>query len=138
LTDRVGLIPDEVNLMASRHPGPKLVPRTHLWKLASGLPGTKALDEHFAALLAKLEGSAPRVRHLLDGGEASGCISVARYFEPGPEDREIIEPGQRGPGWERLRGQHPLVGFQILPALISYVADAGLWFDFDEYGDEDE
>ncbi|HTW06839.1 MAG TPA: hypothetical protein VME46_04980 [Acidimicrobiales bacterium] len=68
----------------------------------------------------------------------SAAIQVFRNFEPGPEDRAVSEPGRHGHDFERLRGQHPLVGFVITPSLVAYAAAAGIGFDFDEYGDEDE
>jgi Domain of unknown function (DUF4279) len=139
ISERLGLMPDEVKLMASKHPGPPPVPRTHLWRLNSGVGSDEvALDEHFDSLLARVSGSASRIRELIESGQVDAVIQVVRHFTPGPEDPRISEPGGHLEGYERLRGQHPLVGFGIESGLVAYAAEAGITFDFDEYGDEDE
>jgi Domain of unknown function (DUF4279) len=139
ISERIGLVPDEVRLMGSRHSDPPAMrPAAHIWELRSGLPDGVPLSDHFTSLLAKVDGSAERLRALLADGRVAGCIQVARHFEPGPEDPEIIEPGRQVGDLVRLGGQHPLVGFEIEPALVAFAAAAGLGFDFDEYGDEDE
>ena len=139
ISERLGLIPTETKLMGSRHLGPPPIPRCHLWQLDSGVESHELpLDDHLRSLVTRLGDSAVRVRNLARDGEASATIQVVRYFEPGPEDRLISEPGRHVGDLERLRGQHPLVGFEIEPGLIEYAAQAGIGFDFDEYADEDE
>lgn len=139
ISERLGLMPDEVKLMGSRHPGPPPLPRTHMWRLNSGTGSDeRTLDEHFQSLLARLTGSASKLRELTVSGEVDAVIQIVRHFTPGPEDRRISEPGRHRGDFERLRGQHPLVGFGIEAGLITYAAEAGIGFDFDEYGDEDE
>ena len=139
ISERMGLMPDEVKLQGSRHQGPPPIPRTHLWRLNSGAASDELpLDDHFKSLRVRLGDSAVRLRDLISTQDVSAVVQVVRYFEPGPEDRHISEPGRYGEGYERLRGQHPLVGFDIEPDLVAYAAEAGIGFDFDEYGDEDE
>src|SRR5262245_45349890 len=107
-------MPDEVRLMGSRHPGPPPVPRTHTWRLNSGAGSDElTLDEHFGSLLARVAGSASRLRDLIESGEVDAAIQVVRRFTPGPEDRRVSEPRRYVGDYERLRGQHPLVGFGI-------------------------
>ncbi len=134
----MALVPDEVKAMGSRHPGPPARPVAHIWRLRSGIADDHRLDDHFEALLAKLVGSAERVRALIKGAEVGGEFVIGWYFEPGPEEERTIEPGRQNRDFERLRGQHPLLGFVITPGLVAYAALAGLGFDFDEYGDEYE
>jgi Domain of unknown function (DUF4279) len=138
ISERMGLVPDEVKPMGSRLSGPPMRPAVHIWKLRSGVPDNLPLTDHFTSLLAKLGGSVEHLRDLLADGQVVGCIQVVRHFEPGPEDPEIIEPRRQVGDLVRLGGQHPLVGFEIEPALVVFAATAGLGFDFDEYGDEVE
>jgi len=138
ITQQLALVPDEVKAMGSRHPGPPARPAAHIWCLRSGLADDHRLDDHFEALLAKLVGSAERVRTLIGGAEVRGEFVIGRYFEPGPEEERITQPGRQIGDLERLRGQHPLLGFVITPGLVAYAALARLGFDFDEYGDEYE
>ena len=139
ISHRLGLVPDEIRLRGSRHPGPPSVPRTHIWQLNSGVVRDDVpLNDHFEALLARLAGSASRVRALLDEGAVDGVIRVVRRFDPGPEDVEIVKPGRQVGNLEKVGGQHPLVGFGIDAELLKYAAEANLVFDFDEYADEDQ
>jgi hypothetical protein len=138
ISERLGLLPDEVKLMGSKHQGPPPTPRCHLWRLNSGAATDEPLDDHFAALRARLGDSASRLRNLQETDEVTAVIQVVRSFEPGPEDRHTSEPGRFVGDIERLGGQHPLVGFDISHDLVSYAAEAGIGFDFDEYSDEDE
>lgn len=104
----------------------------------SGAREESSLDHHFESLRVRLGDTAEHLRNLQETEDVSAVIQVVRSFEPGPEDRHISEPGRYGEDYERLRGQHPLVGFEISPDLVTYAARAGTGFDFDEYGDEDE
>lgn len=67
MSERVGLLPDEVKLRGERIPGPPPMPRCHQWKVRSGLPDTTELDEQFAALLVKVDGAAPAIRAACGG-----------------------------------------------------------------------
>lgn len=138
ISERLGLMPDEVKLRGSKHQGPPPVPRTHLWRLNSGASQESPLDDHFESLRVRLGDTADRLRNLQETEDVSAVIQVVRSYGLGPEDRHISEPGRYREVYERLRGQHPLVGFDISPDLVSYAARAGIGFDFDEYGDEDE
>jgi Domain of unknown function (DUF4279) len=139
LSEELALMPTDAKLRGSRQPGPPPIPRCHLWQLGSGVKSHEVrLDQHLSSLLSRLAGSAARIRKLAESGDATAVIQVVRYFEPGPEDRHIIEPGRNVGGLERLGGQHPLVGFDLEPALVSFAAEAGVGFSFDEYGDEDD
>ena len=138
ISERLGLMPDDVKLQGSKHQGPPPIPRCHIWRLNSGAGTDDPLDDHFAALRVRLGDTARRLRDLQETEEVTAVIQVVRSFEPGPEDRNINEPGRVVGDLERLGGQHPLVGFDITPELVSYAAEAGIGFDFDEYGDENE
>lgn len=108
-----------------------------MWQVNSEITNRDArLGDHLESLLTRLNGSADRLRALVDSGEASGVIQVFREFKPGSEDSEIA-PNQLPPGFERLGGQHRFLGFSVPPGLLRYVVDAGIALDFDEYGDED-
>jgi hypothetical protein len=43
-----------------------------------------------------------------------------------------------GPGWTKLRGQHPLVGLTLNLPLLQFAVGCGIELVFDEYGDEYE
>jgi hypothetical protein len=139
ISERLRLMPDVVKLRGSRRAGPPPVPRTHLWRLNSGVESEDLpLGHHLDALLARLGDSAHRLRQLTIDEEVSAVIQVVRRFDPGPEDRHVVEPGPPPGEVERLGGQHRLLGFSIEAELLAYAAVAGIGFDFDEYGDEDQ
>ena len=94
------------------------------------------LNDHFGALLAKLHPHTDTIRDFLARADADGVIPVHRIFSAGAEDDDIIEPGRVIGEAERLRGQHPLLGFVLDHNLIDFAAHTRVVFDFDEYGDE--
>jgi hypothetical protein len=136
ISERLGLMPDRVKLMGFRDPGPPPVPRFHMWHLDSGVDRRDVpLDEHLSGLVSRISGTESALRSLVDSGEAKGQISVVRRFEPGPLD---LPPEELPTGFERLAGQHRLLGFAVPRELLSFVFAAGIALDFDEYGDEEE
>ncbi len=143
ITARLGIEPDVAKVQGSRGAtqrvgaAPRPMPRQHSWRIGSGRPQTDPLDDQFAALLARLLPFQAAIGQLLADGAATGVLQVVRNTEPGPEDREIIEPSS-GPDWTRVRGQHPLLGFRLDPELIAFAYNLGVAIDFDEYGDEYE
>jgi hypothetical protein len=137
VTTRLGFEPDNARRKGSRQPGPPPAPRVNLWDVASGLLDTEPLDAHFDALLTRLMPHTDSIKRLLADGEATGVLQVVRFTEPGPEDEAIIEPTS-GPDWERLGGQHPLLGFHLNTDVLRLAVDLGVEIDFDEYGDEHE
>lgn len=139
ITSRVQLVPDETKAKGSRFAEPKPVPRFHLWRVRSGCPETVELSDHFAALVARIEPFAPQIRAFLDSSDADGQFSIVRKFEAGPELDTIVDVGRVGPGYlERIRGQHPLLGFHLDQHILDLANGLGVGFDFDEYGDEYE
>ena len=138
ITSRLLLEPDEAKPKGSRIGGPSPVPRVHLWKMMSGRADTSPLDEHFAALLARLEPREQEIQTFLSSSDAHGWIRAVRRFEAGAEDDNIVEPGRLVGGLERLRGQHPLLGFALDVRIVELAARMHVGFDFDEYGDEYE
>jgi Domain of unknown function (DUF4279) len=138
ITSRLLLEPDEVKPKGSRIAGPSPVPRVHLWKMMSGCADTSPLDEQFAALVARLEPREREIQRFLSSSDAQGWILAVRRFEAGAEDDAIVEPGRLLGGLERLRGQHPLLGFALDGRIVELAARMHVGFDFDEYGDEYE
>lgn len=138
ITAAVGLQPDRARPMGSRSEGPPPFPRFHLWDLRSECPDTADLNAHFTSIVSRLRGSEDRIRAFLASADGDGQITVVRKFDPGPEDQAIIEPGRLVDGLERLRGQHPLLGFHLDADVLNLAVRLGVEIDFDEYGDEYE
>jgi hypothetical protein len=131
--------PDETKAKGSRAAGPKPLPRFHLWTVQSGFPDTAELNDHLAALASKISPFIQHIRSFLDSSDAHGQFSIVRKFESGSELETIVDVGRNGPGnLERLRGQHPLLGFHLDREIVDLAHDLGVDFDFDEYGDEYE
>lgn len=138
VTAHLGLEPDKVKPRGSRATGPPPRPRMHIWILESGRPDTAPLDDHLDALLIRLEPYAEGISALLVTGHTTGVVQIVRYFEIGAEDHDVIEPGPRVEGLERLRGQHRLLGFHLDHRLLRFAGQAQIAIDVDEYGDEYE
>jgi hypothetical protein len=138
ITARTQLSPDETKVRGSSVAWQDF-PRFHLWTVRSGCPDTADLDTHFAALVERIAPCTSQIRAFLESSDSEGCFSVVRKFEAGPELDAIADIGRIGPGnLERLRGQHPLLGFALDGATLDLAHTLGVGFGFDEYGDEYE
>lgn len=140
ITADLCLTPDKTSARGSKSLGPPPLPRHHLWALFSGLPDTARLDDQLTSLLARMAPAFEALRAMVLGGDAQVSVQVVRYFEPGPEDSDVIEArdAKLHAGLEILRGQHPLLGFHLEAEQLARLGSLGLSIDFDEYGDEHE
>lgn len=136
VTARLGLEPDRVKPRGSQAAGPPPRPRVHVWILGSGRPDDVPLEDHLDALLARLEPHVDRIGALVGAGHTTGALQIVRHFEVGAEDDAVLDPGRGVDGLERLRGQHPLLGFHLDHRLVRFADQARLTIDIDEYGDE--
>jgi hypothetical protein len=107
-----------------------------MWHLYSGVDDREvSLGEHLSSLAARVSGTEMRLRDLVDSGQVNGVISVFRRFEAGP----LGQPSEDMPTeFEKLEGQHRLLGFTVPAELINFVVAKGIALDFDEYGDEED
>jgi hypothetical protein len=158
ITQKLNLIPDEMQPKGSRFQGPPARPVSHIWVIESGLPDEVPLDAHFERIMDRIASHAQEIRDLLDDRATKATFQVFREFLSGPEDRDVREeadgardrlhlvqePGAKtidrvvGRDFDRLRGQHSLLGFHLGSDVLAFAASSGVEFDFDEYGDEYE
>jgi hypothetical protein len=111
------------------------VPRFHLWLLRSGLAEDLRLDEHLDVLFATIGAHVDGFRQVATTPETAVWLTVVRYFEAG--DEEFDESTHRlpeGSPYERLSGQHPLLGWALEPERIALLSRSGIGLDIDEYG----
>jgi hypothetical protein len=137
LTERIGVQPDEARSVQPRIRGSQAVPLRHVWKVASGVSRKERLDAHVEALFTRLLPYADRLREVTSDGEVSAVLSVVRCFDPGPEEPQLLQRREIE-GLEIMRGQHPLVGFELKKSWLEFFAHVRASASFDEYCDEYE
>jgi uncharacterized protein DUF4279 len=131
----IGVDPHETKLRGSRSPGPPPTPRVHLWLLKSGLPEDLRLYEHLDVLFAIIGAHVDGFRKVAMTPETAAWLTVVRYFEP--KDDELNEAAlglPEGSPYERLSGQHPLLGWALDRERIALLFQSGIGLDIDEYG----
>jgi hypothetical protein len=62
-------------------------------------------------------------------------LQVVRHFEEGPENFDEATYGLAADSpFERVSGQHPLLGWGLAAERVELLATAGIGLDVDEYG----
>ena len=135
ISEIVGVDPHETKLRGSRSPGPPPIPRFHLWLLKSGLAEEVRLDEHLDVLFAIIRAHVDGFRQIATTPETAVWLTVVRYFEAGDEDFDEATHGlPEDSPYERVSGQHPLLGWALEPEQILLLSQSGIGLDVDEYG----
>jgi hypothetical protein len=120
MATRLGLEPDEVLLRGSRQPDPP-VPVSHAWKIVCRLtPYTEKIAELAAELTTR------------EGEQSGARLSVVRYF--GSDDGEEEEPSGPADPFQKLPGQHQLLGWTLSRETMRFLLATGSSLDVDEYG----
>jgi hypothetical protein len=130
-----GLDPDEARLRGSHSPGPPPKPRSHLWFRYSGLTEDLPLDDHLDVIFGIIRDHSDGLRRVASAPETAAWLQVVRYLEEGPEDFDEATHGLPADSpFERLSGQHPLLGWGLAAERVELLAKAGIGLDVDEYG----
>jgi hypothetical protein len=136
MATRLGLEPDEVLLRGSRQPDPP-VPVSHAWKIVCRRHGL-TVDEQLAQVLARLTPYTEKIAELAaelttrEGEQSGARLSVVRYF--GSDDGEEEEPSGPADPFQKLPGQHQLLGWTLSRETMRFLLATGSSLDVDEYG----
>jgi len=131
----VGLQPDRVSVRGSRTASPPR-PLEHAWKVLCDERGL-TVEEQVDRIVARLSPYRPAIRKVVNEiDEVHAVLGVVRYFGAwladgdGEEEDLAIGPD----GWEKLPGQHQLLGWHLPREVMEFLLDLGAEMDFDEYG----
>jgi hypothetical protein len=101
----------------------------------SGVSEKARVEDHLMALWPRLTAAGPGITTLTARSDSWGVLSLVRYFEEGDEDFDEATWGlPTDSRFERLGGQHPLLGFGFDLPQLQFLASMGLGIDVDEYG----
>ena len=135
ITELLGTEASETKVMGSRQSGPPPLPRSHLWKLESGVSDQSPLEDHLTALWPRLADLADGLQTFTSREDSSGRLQIVRYFEEGEEDFDEATWGLPADSpFERLGGQHPFLGWRLNAVQMQFLVSVGLDLDVDEYG----
>jgi Domain of unknown function (DUF4279) len=139
LTARLGVESDGFSVRGSKMANPP-VPRAHMWQIRCDDPGL-AVGEQIARVIARLAPYRERITNLgreLAGQDPPGSLrlQVVRYFddEEGEDENEREWVDAEGNAWERMSGQHQLLGWHLDSDVLSFLHSVGAEVDIDEYG----
>ena len=111
-----------------------------MWQIRCDEPGL-TVDEQIAKVVARLAPYQDRLAHLgqeLAGQEPPGSLrlQVVRHFDDdeGEDESERAWVDAEGHAWERLPGQHQLLGWHLDSDVLGFLRSVGAELDVDEYG----
>lgn len=122
---------DRIVLAGSRSREP-LRPPEHSWQLICD-EASLTVDDQIAELIARLLPIREAVRTLRVGEpDVRFVFQVVRYFDhPDGEDEDLTPAVE---GFEKLPGQHQLLGWHLDAEQLAFLVDIGAEIDVDEYG----
>jgi hypothetical protein len=139
VTGRLGIESDAFSVRGSRIAQPP-VPKGDQWTVSCDEPGLR-IDEQMARVLDRLEPYRDKIAALVTDvarSDPPGAaeLQVVRYFddEEGEEESEQETRQPDGSVFERLPGQHQLLGWHLDTRTIAFLRDVGAELDVDEYG----
>jgi hypothetical protein len=132
MTHVIGIESDKALVRGSRTaaPGKRPIPAYHSWttRVQAEEP-QQPLDEQIESVISRLQPARGRLRQLIADNERAesddgvgGVLQLVRYFDA--EDGELD-------GW-----QHRLLGWEMTPATVDFLADVGASVAADEYGQD--
>ena len=142
ITGSLGVEPDAFRVRGSSTAEPP-VPRHHSWRIDSKLPGL-TVDTHLQVIVDRLNPYAEAIGTLVGEIESTeeslpgvgGVLAVVRHFDDDEgEDEDLSVVGQPGGSrFEKLPGQHQLLGWSLAPSVINFLVATRSALDIDEYG----
>lgn len=125
--------PDEVLVRGSRQLDP-VRPASHAWEIVCRTPGLD-LDTLVSAVLDRVAPAAERIRELVDTNEVFATLQIVRYFnDENGHPEEIVTIDEEGHSWEKMPGQHQMLGWALEAHTLELLVSMGATIDVDEYG----
>ncbi|WP_279339776.1 DUF4279 domain-containing protein [Sphaerisporangium perillae] len=134
MTARIGLERDETAALGSRSAKPPR-PTAHAWKIVCRDPGV-TVDELIARLIDRLAPFGGAIGELVeelnqDEGGSCAVLQVVRYLNAdGGEEEETFSSD---PAFEKLPGQHQLLGWHLDRRVLQFLISTHAELDVDEY-----
>lgn len=133
IADRLGLEPDQTRIRASRSVDPPR-PVYNIWEIRSDQPGL-TIDHHLSALVERATPIAGELGRLASEPDCFVVLQVVRHFDDdGEEEQPIVVDLADGRSFEKLAGQHQLLGWHLEPRILEFLIESGCELDVDEYG----
>jgi hypothetical protein len=132
VTARLGVEPDELRVRGSKRVAPRIVPANHSWSVHCRDRGL-GLDAQTQKVLERLEPIRAKLIDLVTTENVTARLTFVRYFEDEDGEEELFEASitEDGEFFERLPGQHQLLGWYLPAEQLTFLAGirAAVWAD---------
>jgi hypothetical protein len=135
VTAALGNEPDRIEVRGSKQTNPRPRPFSHSWSL--GCANTsQPLDDQVASVLERIAPVASAVGRLVDEQNVVAKLVFVRYFNDEDGEDESLDSTTTldGLNFEKLEGQHQLLGWALDVEQIALLARMRASIDADEYG----
>jgi hypothetical protein len=131
--------PDDFKVRGSQTQRPP-IPKRHSWAVRCDEKGL-SVGKQVAKVVDRLKPFQDQIANLsrdFAEGKPPGemGLMIVRYFDDddGEEESERETIGPDGTAWERLPGQHQLLGWSLDPEVVKFLYAVGAFLSVDEYG----
>jgi hypothetical protein len=133
VTGRLGIEPDKILVRGARDAA-RVIPRTHEWSVAARRDNRR-LNDMISELIERLNPVVEKIATLVRDMPVQARLQIVRNFDDteGLAD-EGTTPEMAAQGWEKLSGQHHLLGWHLDRQALDFLMRTSAEFDVDEYG----
>jgi hypothetical protein len=139
ITARLRIEPDHFRVKGSRIKNPDR-PAAHGWQVHCDLPGLSVSDQIDAVIDRVIDKKVEIAKLVVDlkseANPGSAVLQVVRYFNDknGEEENGDSVTMPDGTTFEKLSGQHQLLGWHLGRRTLDFLDHVGAVIDVDEYG----
>lgn len=134
MTGVIGVEPDRFLVRGARRTVPRVAPPLHSWQVRccdAGLTVDEQVGRVIGRLLPYQDRIAQLAARLADEPGGSAWLSVVRYFNDADGEEEL--DASPHPQFEKLTGQHQLLGWALDASALGFLVAVGAHLDVDEY-----
>lgn len=133
ITGSLGIEPDEIKVRGARDAA-RVIPRAHEWRVTARRDNC-SVNDMVSELLQRLDPVIEKIATIVREMPVQARLQLVRVFDDpeGVED-EGTTPEMAARGWEKLDGQHHLLGWRLDRQTLAYLERTDAELDVDEYG----
>ena len=133
ITGSLGIEPDKILVRGARDAA-RVIPRVHEWSvMARG--DNRPVNDMVTELLRRLEPVIAKITTVVREMPVQARLQLVRKFDdPEGVDDQGTTPEMAARGWEKLSGQHHLLGWHLDRQALDFLERTNAELDVDEYG----
>lgn len=133
ITGKLGIEPDKILVRGARDAA-RVIPRVHDWRVRVR-GDNRPINDMLAELIQRLDPVVGTIATVVREMPVQARLQVVRKFDdPDGVEDEGTTPQMAARGWEKVEGQHHLLGWRLDRQTLDFLQRTSAELDVDEYG----